>query len=776
LPGVAGIVTIEAPDYKPGTADTKNPKLDLEMGSIRDAEQAWALCKSTEQANKLRSERATMMELQYSGQPPFSPSGKINQAESWQSNVNTGILQGIVDQKTLQFTDAITDEIYLTRSALPTTWPDWKSKSDKFDIHTTRLIQGWQNYDTFVPNSAKENVLHGYGFAVFLDPRTWKPRFFKQDVAYVPDESPQWAGDLQFFVIRHDYLLHEFLDLFRDEEAAKAMGYNIENCVNAAAHSVVKDPKEDAVVNNFRKYADFIQDGALGITYAASGPRVVKTYLLWNREYDGQVSFWIIARDDGKLLRFAPKIYKQFQDVVTLFSFQPGNGHLHSSKGLGRMLIGNVVVAEKMRNKSFDETFMASMLLLRASSKDKNKLQPVVQAPFIVVDNSIEISATKMPANADNYVKMGEQIIGFIEQAAGAYINSTTTEGGQPQTATQVQTDATLAKQVEDITKARWRNQFMGLVQTMQIRANSDENLAEAQQMFMRIGAGEQETEEFYDGVIGDRDCIQYIVNMLKDGLSVEDIRILRRAPAKGYAHTDDAITSQGILAVKKAYTGNPNVDQVEMDKRVVEALAGPDAAGALIINKPDQTVVAEASRMQQSESAVMEQLLQPVAVSPRDNHLIHGEVCMGFLQILGPQISQLGAPDAAFKQAELNLNHLGSHLQNYLEKGGVTQDAQYKKLNDFYNTFKQQLTQAVQIHETQKVAAQMPTPELAQKVLAAGTNTPPPPPNGSAAVQGAVSSGQPMGEGVPAAGADMDFKSNALAAPPQPAAQQNAA
>ena len=100
------------------------------------------------------------------------------------------------------------------------------------------------------------------------------------------------------------------------------------------------------------------------------------------------------------------------------------------------------------------------------------------------------------------------------------------------------------------------------------------------------------------------------------------------------------------------------------------------------------------------SESVTMAQMLLPVPVSPRDNHLIHGIVVMTILKGLGVQISSLDAHDIKLKQAELNLNHLGEHLQNYIQKGGVTQNAQYKQLNDFYNVFKQSLAQAVNIRE----------------------------------------------------------------------------
>jgi hypothetical protein len=723
---MVGVVTIETIPLKEKTADTDHPQLDFEARSIRNTDQAWDLCKGTESANKARSERATIMELEYSGQAPFSQSDKVQTGQSWQSNVNTGILAGITDRKVLRFVNAIVNQIYLTRSSLPTTWPDWKRKSDLFDIHATRMIQGWNKYATFVNTLAKENVLHGYAYAVFLDPYTWTPKFFKQDISYVPDESTQNPEDLQFFVIKQDYLLHEFVELFEDEEAADDQGFNIPNCVRAANESEVKNPREDALVTEFRKFAEFIQDGVLGLTYSVSGPRVVKTYLLWNREYDGKVSAWIIHRDDGKLLRFASKIYDSMADVVQLFSFQPGNGHLHSSKGIGRMIIGNVKIAEKLRNAMVDNVKMASLVMLKASSKDRNKLQPVVQAPFIVMDGSIEISQTKFEADTEGYAAMDQRLVNFMEQAAGAYITPDPNNSQQPQTATGESIDAKREQENQDMTESRWKDQFSGLVQTMQKRAFSDDNIDEAIKFYDKIVAGEQETEDFYDGVKGDIACIKTIVDMLKDGLAEDEIKVLRTAPTSGYAHTDDAVTANGVLAVQKGFTGNPNIDQVKLTMRAVEALAGPDMAKELCIDSPDQTVLAEAVRAQQGESSSMATLQIPAPVSPRDNHLIHGMVCMQLLNVQMKALSStMQPPPQLLKVTELTLNHLGAHLAAYMATGGVSQNPQFKQLNDFYKNFKLDLEKVLstQAHAQMgaKVGAITHNPELGAKIAAQG-------------------------------------------------------
>lgn len=769
-PNVSGVVTIETIPLKEKSG---KPQLDYDARSIRSTDQAWNLCKSTESANKTRSQRATMMELEYSGQAPFAQVDQIEKGNSWQSNTNTGILAGITDRKTLRFVNGITNQIYLTRSSLPTTWPEWKKKSDLFDIHTTRMIQGWKKYSTFIPALARENVLHGYAYGVFLDPYTWTPRMFKQDVAYVPDEASQYANELQFFVIKHDFLLHEFVELFRDEKSAEEMGYNIQNCIEAANKSEIKNPREDMVVTEFRKFAEFISDGVLGLTYSVSGPRVVKTYLMWNREYDGKVSFWILLRDNGKLLRFAEKIYDSFDDVVTLFSFQPGNGHLHSSKGIGRMIIGNVRIAEKIRNKMVDNINMSSLVILKADSANRNKLQPIVHAPFVVIDKSIEVDQQKFAADGEMYAALDQRLINYMEQAAGAYVTGNMNQLGQPVTATEASQDAKREQENADITESRWRDQFSQLVQTMQRRAFSDDNIKEATNIFQNLtqkylnqenqpGDLASEINKLMDPSDESRLPIRTMVNMLVDGLTETEIKILRDSPTSGYAHTDDAIVAQGILAVGRAYANNPNVDQVELTKRGVEALAGPDAAKALVIPNVDQTIISEATRMQQSEVVIMKTILQPVPVSPRDNHMVHAQVCMQMLMQAGQAMSDLRVMDQVLKPTELLINHFAEHLAGYLAQGNPSQNPQFREMSDFYKRFKVDFAKAVNIQQKAKVAAQLAASGAAPEQVSAAAMAPDAPLNNV----GAGVQGPPKGieSGIAQEGPDIESIQTALA------------
>ena len=701
MPAV-GTATIDAPEL---TQDGK--QLQLNARSVKTTQHAWEICTATETANKHRSLRTADIQAVYDGAPPRNFADKLQKAQNYQSNFSTRWLAGIVDVAVLRMVKAITSQVYLTKSQLPSTFQNFKEKSGIFQAKATKLFRAWPGFSDITNRLTKEDALHGYCYAVWMDTFTWKPTFFSQENAYVPEQSGMDLDQLQFFVAKQDFLLHEFIDLFQDEQAASDAGYDIENCVLAANAATIRNPRDDIMTTQYRKFADMIADGTLGLTYTAVGPRIVKVYMLWNREYDGKVSFWIIERDTGRLLRFSEKIYDKMSQVVTAFSLEPGNGHIHSSKGLGRKLISMALAIEEGRNNAADASRLGAMLALKVPTKDRAKLQPVIHSPFIVLPSEIDVVQQRFGINADEFLKLDTTMAAWVQQSSGAYISSNLDPAGtSKKTATESSIDAAREQESTDQVRARFIDQFAAMITQMQERAFSDDNIAKAKRIFERIAAGEEETESVYEGT-DDADTIRTIVEMLKFELTADEIKILRKSSATGIAHADDIATNSGITQLAALYTGNPNIDQIELLKRNVEAIAGPEAAKQLVIGNLDQTIASEAARQQLLEATSMIQLGLPVPVSPRDNHTVHAITLKTLLESTIPTLSQNPTPDQKLmKGISLGINHMAEHLEAASTSGNNSKDV--AELGKWLTQFTSDFKQAVQIQEQAKAGAEV--------------------------------------------------------------------
>ncbi len=692
-----GSATIDAPQIE------SNGKLDLEAKSVGSTAQAWNICKAIEQNNRARAARTAELQAIHDGQPPNSASANAEKGKSWQSNFSTLWLSGVTGRVAQRFINAIVSQLTITQSRLPETLENSKAKSDLMQMKFTKLARGWPGYTGMINAVAVENCLQGYAYATFLDPYTWKPVFIKQDRCFVPEGSGQHARDLQLIVAKMDYRLDEFLDLFAwDQKNAEEVGYNIENCIWAANHATVQDMREDATTTQYRSLVDMINEGVLGLTYTSSGARVVNCYLLFNREYDGKVSFWIIHRDTGRKLRFSFKLFPYMQDVAALFAFEPGNGCIHSSKGLGRKLGALAIAKELFRNGVVDNARMAGMLILQADSKDKSRAAPAIMSPFLMMDKNVTIPQQQFPSPAEGYAKVDLATDGWAEQSTGAFIatNAIYDKTEVEKTATQASIEARQASETADIQIRRYLDQWANMTQIMQQRAFSDDNIKEARRMFDKLKAKPEslsaemfESKDDFDG-----DLMRTLVEIMVGGVTDDEIKMWRRSPASIYAHMQDTAVQAGVASVAQLYAGNPNVDQQAVLKRNIEGMVGPELAAQFVVPGIDQTVEIEAQRMQEEENFTMFGSGKPIKVSPRDNHLVHAATAQAALEGEGKTVLQswsTAAPQAQ-KAVELVLNHMGDHLEAATQLGQNKTPA-FKALEDFYKGFKKDLEAVVQ-------------------------------------------------------------------------------
>lgn len=712
IPGFPGPGTSEA-TISPPELNTAGTELKLEAKSVKNAAQAMDICRGLEANNKQRALRSADIQQLHDGKPPHGSGEQLASAKSWQANASTLWLAGIVGRVSQRFVNAIISQTYVTASALPPIYKDWKTKSDKLRGKFTSLVRGWDGNTGLINAIAVETVLQGYAYAVFLDPKTWLPTFFKQEECLVPEKSGQHARDLQFFCARRDFRVDQFIALFHDEGAAETAGYNIKNCLEAASKAVMQNPQDDAATTIFRRFADMIDEGAIGLSVRGSGERVVQTWMLFNREYDGKVSFWLLARDTGKLLRFSFKEFDRMQDVLTMFSFEAGNGCIHSSKGLGRKLAALAVMKELFRCGIIDNARMGGMFVVPVDAAQKTKIAPAMQAPFIFLDRTaVDLqNAFQLEVSAEGYQTIDVLIDSWAEQAVGAYLAAQITDKGRTErTATEATIDSRRENEAADIMIRRCLDQDATLRQMQQLRAFSDDNLKEARRIYDKTQEDpDTELEDLLPKDLDDANLMRALVECIGEGYTDHEMQVWARSQASAFAHVTEGAVQRGVTIAQQKYTGNPNIDQSALVYADLEGIVGPDMAKKLFIPKADETLAVEAARKQQIETFTMAGSGQPIDVSLRDNHIIEGATVVEFLTTVAKLLSEPGTDERILKSAELNLNHLGAHLAAAASLGQDKSEA-FKEEEKFYEGFKKQLAQVVEIREQAKVAQQIAT------------------------------------------------------------------
>ncbi len=239
-----------------------------------------------------------------------------------------------------------------------------------------------------------------------------------------------------------------------------------------------------------------------------------------------------------------------------------------------------------------------------------------------------------------------------------------------------------------------------------QYRTCSDDNLKKARRIYGKmIEQVEVKPEDLYPEDIDEANLMRFLVESMQAGLTDDEIKTWSKSQASAFAHVTEGAVQRGISGASQKYLGNPNVDQSQLVYADLEGMVGAEVAAKLFIPKADETLAIEAGRKQQQETFVMAGSGQMIQVSPRDNHLVEGGNVIQFLtNAVAPVLSKPNAPDAILKAAELNLNHLGDHLKAAAALGQNKLPA-FAEEEKFYEGFKKQLAQVIQIRQEAAVA-----------------------------------------------------------------------
>lgn len=667
-----------------------NPELDEEckptIRAISSADQAFQISKRQKDAfQRNRMGRNAQIMAQYGGRAPFDSKKLENSGQLWRNNFSTGNLSSVIDRAIPSFKGAISNSKYVTLSKLPEAMVDAERKSNSFREKTTRTIRAWGEWDDFVSRIINELLLIGYATPAWLDD-DWRGRLFRSDEMFFPDGTPQISEMAQLFVVEQQLLWHEMAEILSNKKAAEAAGWNVENCVeiiNAQGQGTGKPEKSSL------EFEDKIREGAMMWSYDDEA-RSVNLFHVVVREYDGGVDLWTVDRLTGKLMRYQRNIAEAMPDVVRLMTIQCGNAKLYGSKGPGRLLVNISTAIERGRNLSADQMYLSGLLVLQVDEADYNSVQPTVRHPFITLPTTVQIATQSITYNAEATAAADQSLVEIEEQIIGAFIPSQDADEGSPSTKIADAQKILRENEVKQGILGRFFGQFAGIIETMQRRIFSPRNLREGWRAFQNkqdqikrgvmvvpatvvdwlsgiedLQESAVEVEAAYESKIADKNAVQCIVELLEDGLSLQEITLLALSPATETLDQENALNDQATTQWLIVASQTPFVDKKEC------LILGAEVSGVsqdrtkrvLLPDSVDPNIAAENTREQYMEWTQIVGGV-PMDVSERDNHQIHIQT---MVPLVTPLITALESEAHVTPQlvatAKLALAHAQQHV-----------------------------------------------------------------------------------------------------------------
>ena len=741
---------------------------------ITSAQQAYEVFTRLQRDNQARANRNKLLADAYNGSSPFDQKKLDANSQGWRANFSTLVLATFVDRVVPRLTDAVHGMKYLTASRLPDSFVDSTAKTQKFRERTSEQIRSWNGWIDFVEQVASENVLYGYTGSVQMDQFEWRPQTFRQEDLLFDEQAPQLSDKLPLFVVKANYYIHECCDIIQDADAAEKAGYNVENLKGAIEKAA---PPYDSFVYNPRQLSDMVREGNLYYSFHRSS-KMVETAHVFVKCYDDSVDHWWVNRnaakrsnsgrrpeekqrsaaatsitalgkddplpqpDDPYELAYFEAVAVSMADVITLFSFQPGNCRLFGSKGIGRLLYNISLATEKARMSFIDAMYISGLLIGQAEEAIIARLMPHVRSPFMVIPEGFQLLMQQFRVDINNWLGLDQKLTNTAEIIAGAFLpdqQQISNNGQTIQTATKESIDAVKEEEVKAGMMNRWWVQFCKGVGSIQRRIYSTENLrAAVKQRKARLEASDKGktliAQDLYDAMMdvdtdtkdqfvrapdmdqADPESVETVIRLMDDGMSIQEIIILAHQPATD-ASTDAGSPSDDMKLIQfyQMAKGNPNFDQSKLDELASNRMVGFQTTKEIFVPQPQQTSDIEAQRAQQMEWATMLSSGIGVQVSQRDPHMQHFQTLIPAVADhlrIASQMPPIQVPKDLLTALKLGATHGEAHLQAMMQQGAnerqlKPQILQQKDLEKMLNQLVQKVTQAEMMAAQMQMMAQ---------------------------------------------------------------------
>jgi hypothetical protein len=662
-----------------------NPKLD-EQGkptqrAISNAKQAHTIARNLyDDAVKGRLEQAAIVSNKYNGDTPYNQKKLKDANQGWRNNFTTQFLASIIDRVKPQFLDPVNRADRITFSTLPAEMERSAEKSRFFQERTTKLVRKQPEWPDTLSMLSQEVVTHGGALPGWIDD-SFMPRVWRTDEAFLPEGTGQHSSKVQLVVYLQKILIHDFLGLINDKQAAEDAGYNLKGCyaaVNGSDAESERSPVEEA---------DALRENAGNGYSFQNANKTVDVFHVLVREWDGTVHLWSVSFKDGHEIRHREGHFPDMTDAVTVFTLQTGNTKFYGSKGLGRLICNLHMAIERNRCLAADMIYLAGLLIIQGDAK---KCQPIVQHPFLVIPaaNDVTIAKEQIQFDVDGFLALDKMFVSLAESIAGAFIPPNLDNQGSSNTKIEAAAKAEREMAVRQGVLGRFFQHFAELVQAMQRKIYSADNLKEAwhiyqlkQQMEQKglrgivartfawlknvIGDAEVQKQKLApipETQIADPDCVEAIVDLLEFGLSIEEIIKLADSPAGNEVQNNGEVQDNKTIDFLVGEVANPYIDQKESTKVRAEIMMGRDRAERVLIKEAeDPNVNNKAIRDQTIEFSEMLQG-NPMPVVSGDPHKLHRRALIPMLTPIAQMLQQAPTPEMVTTM-ELGLGHFAEHL-----------------------------------------------------------------------------------------------------------------
>lgn len=381
-----------------GSLDSKGKPVETRL---RDVSSAVGIFSTLLKADEKSAVARARIDAMFDGAAPYDNAALASSGQALKTNLNFGEAQRLLDISLSAYVDLYSSQERLVEVTGTTgEKTDMVTKEDIVAEELTGLFRRWPEFHSSYLRLCNNFIKHGVGIAYFDTPDEWRFRVGGFNDILIPRQSAASENAIDIAVGRRQYLLHELFAFIKNEKAAAAVGWNVEEVKRVIMENVRTTGRaytSGATLTDFEALQAELKNNDL---YTGIQNPTVDVLLFWVREMDGSVSHFISAESTPKDFMYK-KIsrYASPEQAYIFFTYGVGsNGTYHSVRGLGQRIFAHIQTSNRLRCQQIDGAMLASAVMIQPENqRSLDELEFTFYGAYAVMSPNVRIVEKAIP-------------------------------------------------------------------------------------------------------------------------------------------------------------------------------------------------------------------------------------------------------------------------------------------------------------------------------------------------------------------------------------------
>ena len=442
---------------------TLGPEGEPPATRVSSANHAWNIANQLSLANTGRENKRIRVYKAYKRFPPTGYSKIAEKKLPWQSDVNWGSLEAIVNNQKSSYYDIITE-----RQACATIKTKYGNKREQL-MHSENLTQAfdqaireWSGYLYNKEQDIESMLLYGKGIGMWDSQFGWMPKhIFLSDLLF-PDDIKIDFSNLEEFAVRRRPTPYELYKVIQNKEAAEAIGWNVDAVIDAIRFHRAFSEHNKSREDFFRTISES------GFNWSLSVNQKIDLYEIYWREFDGKISKAVVLqdynpiiteinktargnnkiseetiRDQHGFLQLQVGAYDDWSEVLYMLTDSVGSGLFHDIKSQAEAAYVACRQYDFTMNGLVDAVRLNSMLMIEGQSPDATKmLKQMEWLPISVMPDGAKFTQNRFQLPVGESMGFMQFYMNDLYRNLGQYRIGQPTAGGKQRTKGEAELDA----------------------------------------------------------------------------------------------------------------------------------------------------------------------------------------------------------------------------------------------------------------------------------------------------------------------------------------------